>query len=325
MAHAKKQSVLITGASGFIGRNLFEALSQRADLEVYGTYFSRKFSVNPKLLRVDLRDLDLIPKILQVGFDVVIHAAAATSDAKDQAIPPYFDSTANIVMNMLLLEEAARNSVKQFIFLSSPAVYFLCLGRPDWESITGQGRIDKKDIGAALTKLYTERLCDFYSMRSRTRFSIVRPASIYGPHDRFNLESSRTVGTAITKVMSAPHGGTINVDGDGSEEVDLLYVSDLVRFIELLLGKQSSSFEIYSIGSGSPLSLRALLEKVMVLMQKPLRVEFGALKSAIPSKPVLDSSKAERNFGWTPQILLDEGLKRTLAWYRENIVQHDLE
>ena len=99
------KKILITGASGFIGRNVFEHLSKRDDLDVYGTYRTRHFSDNPRLLQAELTNRDDVNRVV-AGMDVIIQLAASTSGAKDIVSKPYFHVTDNVIMNALLQQAA---------------------------------------------------------------------------------------------------------------------------------------------------------------------------------------------------------------------------
>ena len=135
-----KKKVLVCGASGFIGRNVFETLSRRDDLEVVGTYYTlqpmKKITAlirEKKLLWCDLTTREDVKRVVQ-GVDIVIQCAAVTSGAKDIVNAPYFHVTDTVNMNTLLLEAAFKAHVKHFIFLSCSVMYPMNLDHPVKES-----------------------------------------------------------------------------------------------------------------------------------------------------------------------------------------------
>lgn len=313
----KKKRILICGASGFIGRNLFERLSKRNDLEVYGLYHTKKFSNDHKLIKVDLTDRKNVQRVTK-NVDVIIQAAATTSGAKDIIEKPYFHVTDNLIMNALLFQAAFDNCVSQVIFLSCSVMYPQ-FSRPVKETDLDLNKeIYKKYFGVGWTKVYLEKLCEFYSRLGRTKFTIIRHSNIYGPYDKYDFEKSHVMGATIAKVMTSK-SDKIVVWGEGEEERDLLYVSDLVRFVEMVTDRQDYDFDIFNIGLGKSISVTSLVKKIIQLSGKNLSIVYDKTKPTIKTKLILDTSKARNKFGWFAEISLDKGLRKTLAWYEKNI------
>ncbi len=312
-----KKRILICGASGFIGRNLFEYFSKRKDLEVIGTYHRRKFGNLNNLIQADLTKKPEVEKILK-GVDILIQAAATTSGSKDIVEKPYLHVTDNVVMNAYLFQAAYEHNVSQVIFFSCTVMYPI-LNRPIKESdLKLDNGIYQKYFGVGWTKVYLEKLCEFYSRLGKTKFTVVRHSNIYGPYDKFDLLKSHVFGATVTKVMTNKSGRII-VWGEGKEERDLLYVSDLVNFVNLVIDKQDYSFDIFNAGLGKSISVKDLVSKIIKASGKKLIVKFDRTKPTIATKLVLNINKAKRKFGWSPKISLDEGINKTLSWYRENV------
>lgn len=319
-----KTKVLVCGASGFIGRNLVERFCARPDVEVYGTYFKTRPSGSiansdkVTLIKVDLTDKDQVDRLIE-GKDVVIQAAAVTTGVKDTVTRPYIHVTDNAVMNSLILRACFDSKVKHVVFFSCTVVY------PSREIPVKEGDfsddIVDKYFGIGWTKLYIEKMCEFYSRISDTKYTAIRHSNIYGPHDKYDLERSHVFGATIAKVMN-DKDGKITVWGDGSEERDLLYVSDLVDFVEIVLESQETPFEVINVGSSLLVSVRDLVEKVMKISGKRLGIEFDSAAPTVKVKVVLNTEKARTKYKWGPKVPLDEGIRRTLGWYKENIYIH---
>lgn len=309
-----KKRVLICGASGFIGRNIFEALSKRNDLEVVGTYNTRCFLPdNPKVIQACLTDKNVAFEITK-GVDVLIQAAATTSGAKETFTKPYYHVTDNAVMNSLLFRAAHENHVPQVLFFSCSILY-PSLDIPLKETdVDFNEPIHDKYFGAAWTKIYIEKLCEFWSRLGRTQFTVVRHSNIYGPYDKFDLERSHVFGATVAKVMTATDG--IVIWGEGAETRDLLYVSDLVRFVESVVDGQDYPFDVFNVGLGESISVADLARKIIQLSGKNLEIEFDRTKPTLPTKLCLDFSKARQKFGWSPQVTLEEGIRKTMEWYQ---------
>ncbi len=308
----KKKKVLICGASGFIGRNLFEALSKRRDLEVWGTYHTNRFIEHHHLMRADLTEAGEAHRVME-GMDVVIQAAAVTAGAKEIVERPYIFVTDNAIMNARVLQAAYDRAIPQFIFPSCSVMYQPDTGRKVKESdFDPNEELHPNYFGAGWTKVYVEKLCEFYSRLGRTKFTVIRHSNIYGPHDKYDFERSHVFGATITKVMVADT--EVAVWGNGTEERDLLHVDDLIRLIEIVLGRDDYAFELVNAGLGKSVPIRSLVKKIIAASGKNLSIKYDLSKPTIPTKLVLAIGKARRKFGWSPRISLEEGIKKTLAW-----------
>ena len=312
-----KRKVLILGASWFIGRNLFKFLPLNPNLEVWGTYHNNRFINSPNLIRADLDKEGVAMKITQ-NMDVVVHAAAYTTGAKEVKGSPELHVYPNNVMHPHLLDALHKNSIPHCIFLSCSVMY--PPGKtPRKETDVDLNRIHPTYFGAAWMKVSTEKFCEFYSRLGRTKFTVIRHSNIYGPHDKFDLERSHVCGATITKVLTNTDGN-ITVWGDGSEERDLLYVSDLVNFIDrLVINGVTVPFDIVNVGLGKTIPVAGLVQKVIELSGKNIEIKFNTEKPTIPITIALDISKADSVYNWRPQVSLDEGLAKTIAWYKKNI------
>jgi nucleoside-diphosphate-sugar epimerase len=318
----RRKKILICGATGFIGRNIAEFFAGRKEFEVYGTYFHSPPLENPqiKMLRADLTDKDDVDSAIK-GMDVIIQAAATTSGAKDIVTKPYYHVTDNAVMNSLIFRAAYKHKVSHVVFFSCTVMY-QSSDKPVKETDFDANKdIFPKYFGVGWTKVYIEKMCEFYSRIGPTKYTVIRHSNIYGPHDKFDLERSHVFGATITKVMSAQDRGKITVWGTGEEERDLLYVSDLVSFVEAATSKQESKFELFNVGYGDSVSVKDLAGKIIASSGKNISIEYDVSKPTIKTKLCLDTSKAKDIIGWSSQISLEEGIQKTIVWYRENILK----
>jgi nucleoside-diphosphate-sugar epimerase len=113
--------------------------------------------------------------------------------------------------------------------------------------------------------------------------------------------------------------GRIVVWGTGEEGRDLLYVDDLVAFMVLAIERQKAAFEIYNCGAGSAVTVKELVRMIVGVTGRDLRTEHDLTRPTIVNRIVLDCGKAERELGWKPQVALDEGIRRTVVWWRDHI------
>ena len=316
-----KTKVLVCGATGFIGRNVVERLSARDDIEVYGTFFKTQPSGSVansdklSLVNVDLTNTDQVNRVIE-GKDVVIQAAAVTSGAGDIVKRPYIHVTDNAVMNSILFRACFESKVKHVVFFSCTTMY-PSQERPIKEEDFDYHIIDKY-FGVGWTKVYMEKMCEFYARLGLVKHTAIRHTNIYGPHDKYDLERSHVFGATMTKVLTAD-SGTVAVWGAGRPRRDLLHVTDLVRLVELALRKQERPFGLYNAGAGQAVSVSELVQKIIAASGKPLEIQYDLDKPDIETVLYVDTSRAARELGWAPRISLDQGIAETMAWYRENI------
>lgn len=313
-----RRKVLVCGATGFIGRNIADFLSKHDDLEIFGTYFQSKPYPNPRItwLRSDLtKKKDVLRAIAKK--DVVIQAAAVTSGSKEIVTKPYIHTTDNAIMNSLIFRAAHEQSLPHLIFFSCTVMYSssdIPLRETDFDP---NGKIHPKYFGGAWTKVYAEKMCEFYASLGRTRYTVIRHSNIYGPHDKFDSERSHVVGATIAKVIEAADS-KIMVWGEGKEERDLLYIDDLVQFVELSLDKQTTPFELCNVGYGKSISVKNLVYDIVRISGKKLDLQYDPSKPNINTRLCLNIDRAREIFSWMPTTSLERGLEKTIQWYADH-------
>ena len=217
---------------------------------------------------------------------------------------------------------ATKNAVLMSLVMTSrsPIPAAISIARMVVSFTTGD-EIPGAYFGVGWTKVYVEKMCEFYSSLGRTKHTAIRHSNTYGPYDKYDLEKSHMFGATITKVMNAKDGDEVVVWGDGSTERDLLYVDDVVDFIDLAIKNQKTQYELINVGYGSSFSVSEIVSKIVNFSGKNLKISHDMTKPSINTKLSLCSNKAKRIFGWSPKINLDEGIKRTIAWYNSNICE----
>ncbi len=317
-----KKKVLVCGSSGFIGRNIAEYFAKKDDFEVFGTYFKSKPYNNSriKMVRADLTKEKDVKRLIP-GMDIIIQAAATTSGAKDIITKPYYHVTDNAVMNSLIFRAAYEYKVSHVIFFSCTVMYQSSDVPVKETDFDANQEIFPNYFGVGWTKVYIEKMCEFYSRLGATKYTVVRHSNIYGPYDKFDLEKSHVFGATMTKVMTTKEMGKVVVWGSGEEERDLLYVSELADFVGLAINKQESKFGLYNVGYGNSISIKELVSKIIASSNKNIKIEFDLSKPTIKTKLCLDTTRARNIIGWSRKISLDEGINKTMEWYKVNILQ----
>ena len=314
------KKILICGATGFIGRNLLDFYSKKAEYTIRATHFQRPAVSgypNVEWIRCDLRDPNQIKEAL-TDVDIIMQFAATTTGAKDIVSKPYIHVTDNAVMNSLLLREAFEQNIEHFIFPSCTIMY------QKSEKALKESDFNPSDdllpfyFGAGHTKIYLERMCEFYAGFKRTKHTVIRHSNMYGPHDKYDLEKSHVTGASIAKVMTSTDG-IVNVWGTGEEARDLLYIEDLVEFIDTALNKQESYYDLFNVGIGKGIKIKNLVKKIIECSGKDLKMVHDLSKPTVPTSLFLDCTKAKEVLGWEPKHSLEQGLYKAIEWYEENI------
>jgi len=312
------KKVIVAGATGFIGRNVVELLIKNPNFSVTGIWNNRPpYKINNlDWIKADLSNKQDIEKHLP-GYDILIQMASVTSGSKDVFESPHIHITDNALMNSLLMRAAYDFNYEHFVLPSCSIIYNSSDKPHDEYSFNPSIEIQEKYFGGAWNKIYFENICRFYSNIGNTKFSIIRHSNVYGPYDKFDLEKSHVFGATITKIMKNK-SDSIEIWGDGTEGRDLIYVDDLTSLIELMILKQKKPYEIICAGSGYTLPINELVKKIMEVSGKSFKIKHNLDKPSIKSNISLTSKIAKDEYNWSPKVDIDEGIRKTLDWYRKH-------
>src|SRR3989338_8263269 len=166
----KKRRILVCGATGFIGRNIAEYLTSRNDLEVYGVYLKSEplKEQRIKMIKADLTVKNEVDRVVK-GVDIIIQAAATTSGSKDIVTKPYIHVTDNAVMNSYLFRCAFEHNVKHVLFFSCTVMYHSSETALQESDFDANKDLHPRYFGVGNTKLYIEKMCDFFSRIGETK------------------------------------------------------------------------------------------------------------------------------------------------------------
>lgn len=308
-------AILVCGATGFIGRNMVEAFVN-AGYDVHAVHHLRPAYrvAGVTWHKADLRDADAVSRLME-GMDYVVQAAATTSGVKDIVANPAIHVTDNAVMNSHLFRAAVQAGVKHLVFFSCSVMYPSGPVPVKEEDFDANAPLHPRYFGVGQTKLYLEKMCEFYAGLGSTKFTAIRHSNIYGPHDKFDRERSHVFGATVTKVMTAQD--KVTIWGTGEEARDVMHVDDLTAFARLALERQEAAFRLYNAGAGEAVAIRELVARIVALSGKSLTIDHDLSQPTIQTSLSLDCSRAKAELGWSPAVSLDDGIRRTLQWWRE--------
>lgn len=314
-----KKKILILGASGFIGQNLYLYFKKK-NYKVFGTYLNKpvKNSNKQNLFKCNLVNYYEINSISDKikNIDIIINAAAITSGAKDIINSPHIHVNDNAIINSNITKLSFEKKIKHVIMMSCSVMYPSSLKKLKETDYQDFQKIYPKYFGGAWMKIFMEKNSEFYSSLKRSKFTIIRHSNTYGPYDKYDLEKSHVFGATIAKTMNAKK--TIKVWGEGTEIRDFLYIDDLCRFIEMAIKKQKNNFEIYNVGSSKGISIKNLVKKVIEKSKKKLEIVYETHQPTLKTNIVLDCSKALKDLNWAAKTTLDDGIVKSINWYIKN-------
>ncbi len=173
-------------------------------------------------------------------------------------------------------------------------------------------------FGGAWMKIFTEKMCEFYSRLGKNKYTIIRHSNVYGPYDKYDLKKSHVFGATVSKVINTKNGD-IKIWGKGEEKRDLMYVGDLSNIIFLAIKNQKKIFSLFNAGYGKLISINDLTKKIAKHVKKNINLKHDISKKSLNTNVVLNCTKAKREIGWKIQNTLDRGIIKTLKWYKKNI------
>ncbi len=320
MVSYRDKKVLIAGATGLVGM----ALTRR--LHEMGARVRATLHRAQPLVRypgVDYAQADLTLKAdcqrVMEEVDILFLVAANTSGAAAIATTPLIHVTPNIILNSLMLEAAYTARVKKVLWLSSTTSYPDAGDRPLREDEMFVGDPPDVYFPVGHMKRYTEVLCRMYSTKLKNPIcvQVLRPTNIYGPFDDFRPETSHVLAALIRKVVERQN--PIEVWGNGEDVRDLIYVEDMAEACLTILG-QSAGYDPVNIGLGQGHSVKEMLKLVCEADgYHDAKIVFDVSKPRMIPKRLVDTAKAQSKYGFAAKTGLQEGIQKTIRWYRENL------
>jgi nucleoside-diphosphate-sugar epimerase len=298
------KTILITGAHGFVGKNLVDFLAD----------------TGARLLTPSKQELNLIDQkstweyFKNRNIDVVIHLAGLVGGiwANKNALGDFFYQ--NAMMGINALHYSYKFGVKKFVGLAAGCGY------PDTkipysEENFWDGLPDMNSYGYSMAK--KNLIIQSWAYRDQYGFdsTILLPANLYGPHDNFDLESSHVVPALIRKFIESED--SVSVWGSGKASREFIYVEDVCRAISDCCEKENLRGP-YNLGTGKETTVRELVDNISRITRFDGKIEWDTLKPDGQVRRYYDMSKFEKDIGYVPSTSLKEGLKKTIEWYRVN-------
>jgi dTDP-glucose 4,6-dehydratase len=310
--------ILITGGAGFIGSNFIHfLLATRRQVEVTNfdklTYAGNLENLTAiaddpryQFVHGDISDARTLQALFDRGFDAVVHFAAETHvDRSIEDAAPFIHT--NVLGTRCLLEAARRFPRLRFIHISTDEVY----GSAPANSFFDENAVLDPRSPYAASKASAEHFVAAYANTFQLSTIILRCTNNYGPF-QFPEKLIPLI------IANALDDKPIPIYGDGLQQRDWLFVEDYCQAIGLALDKAEPG-TVYNVASGSPQPNLEIVRAILRCVSKPESlIQFVKDRAGHDRRYALDSAKIRRELGWAPAISFDQGIRRTVEWYRQN-------
>ena len=310
---------LLTGAAGFIAARTGEMLLENGHTVFGVDNLNAAYDVRMKqhrleklqtypgftFRRMDIADKEAVLALAeQAPFDAVINLAARAGVRASVENPWVYVDT-NLTGTLNLLELSRRTGIPKFILASTSSIYGQNAPLPTPETADSSRPLQPY----AASKKAAEAMAHAYHYLYGTDVSVVRFFTVYGPAGRPDMSVFRFI-------RWISEGEPLHLNGDGSQSRGFTYVDDIARGVILAL--QPVGYEIFNLGGHENVTIKGLIERIEALVGRKARIVEHPFPQADMKANLADISKAGETLGWEPTVSLDEGLRRTVAWYNAN-------
>jgi GDP-L-fucose synthase len=303
-----KASIVVTGGAGFLGSKVVERLRAQGAERIFV----------PRSRDYDLVDAEAIRRLLaDARPDLIIHLAARVGGIGANRANPgrfFYD---NLMMGTQLVEEARKAGVAKLVLSATVCAYPNLTPVPFREDDLWNGYPEVTNAPYGLAKKMLLVQAQAYREQYGTNAIVLIPVNLYGPGDNFDLQTSHAAPALIRKIDDAIRAGHSDVEvwGDGSPTRELLYVDDAAEGF-VLAAERYDGADPVNLGTGRETTIRELAEMIGDLMGYRGSFVFNAGKPNGQPRRCLDVSRARERFGFVATTKLEEGLAKTIEWWR---------
>ncbi len=316
--------VIVTGGAGFLGTYVVDKLKTRGAKDI----------IIPRIEDYDLTEIKAINRLfddhnIQIsdlsetkqsdtnGKVIIIHLAALVGGIEANRLRPADYFYANLMMGTQLMHEAWRRGVDKFVAIGTICAYPKYTPLPFKEENLWEGYPEETNAPYGLAKKMLLVQAQAYRQQYGFNAIYLLPVNMYGPGDNFDLQTSHVIPALIRKSIEAQERGDdqIVVWGDGSPTREFLFVEDAAEGI-LLASEYYNDSEPVNLGSGEEISIRELVQTITRLTGFSGEIVWDTSKPNGQPRRVLDTTRAEEYFGFRALTEFEDGLRKTINWYR---------
>lgn len=302
--------ILVTGGAGFIASQIADAYIAKGHCVTIVDDLSTGFedNINPaaKFVKLSISDPGIVDLFNKEKFDLVNHHAAQI-DVRKSVADPLFDANTNILGTINLLQNCIKTGVKKIIFASTGGAIY---GEQEYFP-ADEAHPTSPVSPYGITKLTIEKYLYFYQLEHKLNYTILRYANVYGP--RQNPFGEAGVVAIFTNKLLKSEQPLIN--GSGEQTRDYVFVGDVVQ-ANLFAVKDEQS-DIYNVGTGIETNVNVIYNILNKVIGKGQEEKHGPAAPGEQLRSVITSEKLYKKFNWKPSILIEEGLAKTVDYFRE--------
>src|ERR1043165_7199200 len=324
MFNLADKRIIITGGAGFLGRHVIARLRERGVPEA-------NLSV-PRRHDYDLTNLADCARLYREAFpgtkaDVVLHLAAEVGGIGANRANPGRYFYANMAMALHLIEQARLDGLVdrggKFVQVGTICAYPKFTPVPFSEDNLWNGYPEETNAPYGVAKKAAWQMLDAYKLQYNMKSAYLLPVTLYGPWDNFDLFSSHVIPALIRKCVEAQDRGdkAITCWGTGSASREFLYVDDAAEGI-ILAAERKDDPDPLNLGTNMEITIKNLVELIVKLTGFKGGIEWDATKPDGQPRRCLDTQKAEKVIGFKAKVGFEDGLKRTIDWFRANRDAH---
>jgi GDP-L-fucose synthase len=307
----QNKAIVVTGGAGFLGSEVVRQLQRRKCQRI----------IVPRQREFDLTQETAISRLLEeTKPDIIIHLAAVVGGigANQQHPGEFFYK--NLLMGAQLIEKARQFEVQKFVAIGSICAYPKLTPVPFKEEDLWNGYPEETNAAYGLAKKMMLVQSQAYRQEYGLNSIYLLPVNLYGPGDNFDLQTSHVIPALIRKCLEGKKRGDrdIEVWGTGQVSREFLYVSDAAEGI-LLATELYDKSEPVNLGVGQEIFIRDLVSLIVLLSGFEGHVRWDASKPDGQPRRCLDTTRAQREFGFKAKTTLEVGLRKTIDWYREQM------
>jgi GDP-L-fucose synthase len=317
----KNKKIFIAGHNGMVGSSVLRYFNNQGLNKIVTQ--SRK--------KLDLTNWNKVHKFLKkTKPDIVINCAGKVGGILANSTYLKEFLLENIYIQLNIIDACFKNNVKTLINLGSSCIYPRKAKQPIKESYLLSGKLEPTNEAYAIAKIVGLKSCEFYNKQFRTSYFTLMPCNLYGPNDNFNIKKSHFIPGLIKKFYLANLKNMKNVEiwGSGRPKREIMHVDDLASAIFFIIKRveeknkrvldalKKNSF--INIGIAKDYTIKQFAKMIGKLFNEKINLKFNkSYPDGMPQK-LLDSSIIY-SMGWKPIISAEEGLRKTVEWYKKNI------
>ena len=302
-----RKSLLLTGASGMVGRNILEHPAA-----------TDWIILAPSSGELDLTDALAVSTYLAAYKpDLVIHAAGKVGGIQANIAKPVAFRDRNLAMCRNFIMAADQSGVRNFLNLASTCIYPRSASSPLREEMILTGELEPTNEGYALAKIMSLRLCQYICREdTKAQYKTLIPCNLFGRHDKFNPKHSHLLPAIIHKIHNAKTSGdkTVEIWGDGMARREFMYAGDFADAVLKAAGDISSLPELMNCGLGHDYTINAYYQAVAEMLDWDGEFTHDLTKPVGMNRK-LCAIDLQENWGWAPATSLYEGIKSTYDFY----------